>query len=159
MLLISTDDFNALRDHGRQTYPHESCGILLGVVEGDQRQVTQVVRCRNTRDDRAQDRYQIDPAELLAAQRTGRAHGLEIVGFYHSHPDHPAQWSSTDLAEAHWLGSSYVITSVDHGQPTHTRAFVLRGELEEDKRFEPDPLEVATTPATSPQEDHQPCPM
>ena len=64
-----------------------------------------------------------------------RSRGLEIAGFYHSHPDHPAQWSATDLAEAHWLGASYVITEVAQGKAAITRAWLLAGTREEDKRF------------------------
>jgi proteasome lid subunit RPN8/RPN11 len=60
---------------------------------------------------------------------------LELVGFYHSHPDHPALWSATDLEQAHWIGCSYVITAVDKGIATETAAFVLIGTLEEDKQF------------------------
>jgi len=64
------------------------------------------------------------------------------VGFYHSHPDHPARWSQTDLAEAHWLGCSYVITSVEAGQATETRSFVLAGATEDEKRLEPEKITV-----------------
>jgi proteasome lid subunit RPN8/RPN11 len=66
-------------------------------------------------------------------QRDARDRGLEIIGFYHSHPDHPAEWSPTDLAEAHWIGCSYVITSVDGGKATLTRSFALIGTTEEYK--------------------------
>jgi len=59
---------------------------------------------------------------------------MEIVGFYHSHPDHPAEWSSTDLAEAHWIGCSYVITRVAAGVAAETRCFRLEGSWDE-KRF------------------------
>ena len=157
MLIIRADDYETLRKDGEQTYPHECCGVLLGLINGDERQVAQIVRCRNIRDDRAEDRYQIDPAELLAAQRVARTQGLEIVGFYHSHPDHPAQWSTTDFAEAHWLGCSYVITSVEHGKATRTHAFVLRGESEEDKRFEAEHLGVVAGPAIPRREEQSPC--
>jgi proteasome lid subunit RPN8/RPN11 len=59
----------------------------------------------------------------------------DIVGFYHSHPDHPAQWSQTDFAEAHWIGCSYVITSVAKGKSETTNSFLLDGSTEEDKKF------------------------
>jgi proteasome lid subunit RPN8/RPN11 len=67
--------------------------------------------------------------------------GLDIVGFYHSHPDHPARWSATDLAEAHWTGCSYVITSVEKGHAELTNSFLLQDQ-EEAKHFEDEPLEV-----------------
>src|SRR5204862_1515819 len=66
-------------------------------------------RAGNTRTDSPQNRYNIDPKELVHIQREGREREEDIIGFYHSHPDHPAQWSKTDLAEAHWFGCSYVI--------------------------------------------------
>jgi proteasome lid subunit RPN8/RPN11 len=101
-----------------------------------------VVRCGNTRDDRPQDRYHIDPRELVRIQRQGHEHGLDIVGFYHSHPDHPARWSETDLAEAHWIGCSYVITAVEKGRAAQTNAFLLNGSVEEDKKFEDEEVRV-----------------
>ena len=64
------------------------------------------------------------------------------MGFYHSHPDHPALWSPTDLAEAHWLGSSYVITSVAGGAAAETRSFDLAGSGEEDKDFQPEDIRL-----------------
>ena len=67
---------------------------------------------------------------------------LEIAGFYHSHPDHAAQWSLTDLAEAHWLGCCYIITSVAKGKAGATNSFLLTGESEEEKRFEQHVIEV-----------------
>jgi proteasome lid subunit RPN8/RPN11 len=66
------------------------------------------------------------------------------VGFYHSHPDHPAKWSQTDLTEAHWIGCSYVITSVEKGKAAITNSFLLTGTMEEDKRFEDEEVRVAS---------------
>src|SRR5512142_117990 len=97
---------------------------------------TAAARGGNTRTDSPQNRYNIDPRELVRIQREARERGQDIVGFYHSHPDHPARWSQTDLAEAHWLGCSYVITSVQQGHATETNSFVLRGEDEDRKRLE-----------------------
>src|SRR5689334_1488604 len=143
MLKLSQSDFAALRQHGEQTYPHECCGVLLGTVNGNgERQVREVVRCGNTRDDSPHNRYHIAPGELVRIQRQGRERGLDIVGFYHSHPDHPARWSQTDFAEAHWIGCSYVITSVDKGKAAQTNSFYLGGSAEEDKRFEDELVEV-----------------
>src|SRR5689334_5824000 len=143
MLTITQSDFEAIRRHGEETYPHECCGILMGTAERDKRTVKTTVRCANTRAaDRGHDRYNIDPKEIIRAQREGRDRGYDIVGFYHSHPDHPAQWSQTDLAEAHWIGCSYVITQVEKGKATRTNSFALAGTTEEDKRFEDERLEV-----------------
>src|SRR6476660_7127772 len=136
MLKLSRSDYDAVRRHGEETYPHECCGVLLGRFDDDgTRVVTRTARCGNTRTDSAHNRYNIDPRELVRIQREGRERGEDIVGFYHSHPDHPAQWSSTDFAEAHWYGCSYVITSVEQGKAVLTNSFELTGLDESDKRL------------------------
>jgi len=104
--------------------------------------VTEAVRAGNTRTDSAHNRYNIAPLELVRIEREGRRLGLEIAGFYHSHPDHPAQWSTTDFAEAHWLGCSYVITEVAKGKAAVTNSFLLTGTAEEDKRFVQESIQV-----------------
>jgi proteasome lid subunit RPN8/RPN11 len=146
MLNLTRHDYDALRHHGEQTYPHECCGILLGRiddVDNGTRVVTSTARCDNTRTDSAHNRYNIDPKELVRIQREGRNRGEDIVGFYHSHPDHPAHWSPTDLAEAHWFGCSYVITSVEKGKAAITNSFELTGSDETDKRLVTEKIEVA----------------
>ncbi len=135
MLKIGQQQYDALRQHGEHTYPHECCGVLLGSMDGDTRTVTSIVRAGNTRTDSPHNRYHIDPKELVRIQREGRERGQDIVGFYHSHPDHPARWSQTDLAEAHWIGCSYVITGVEKGKAAITSSFELAGSDETDKRF------------------------
>jgi proteasome lid subunit RPN8/RPN11 len=136
MLKLSHSAYNSLRQHGEETYPHECCGVLLGQLDNDgSRTVSRIARCGNTRADSPHNRYHIDPKELIRIQREGRERGEDIVGFYHSHPDHPAQWSTTDLAEAHWFGCSYVITSVEKGAATITNSFELTGSDEVEKRF------------------------
>jgi proteasome lid subunit RPN8/RPN11 len=134
-LLLSKALLDSLRQHGEETYPYECCGIMLGRAEAAGLRVTRLIRAGNTRTDSAHNRYNIAPGELIKAQREARAGGLDIVGFYHSHPDHPAQWSKTDFAEAHWFGCAYVITAVDHGHATATNSFLLTGTSEEDKEF------------------------
>ena len=135
MLHIEASLLDDLRRHGEETYPHECCGVLIGRRTGEAGLVTGVVRCGNARRDRQQDRYTIDPRDLLRIEKLARSRGEEIVGFYHSHPDHPARWSATDLAEAHWLGCSYLVTRVAAGRAEATGAFLLAGSGEEDKRF------------------------
>jgi proteasome lid subunit RPN8/RPN11 len=144
VLKLSQSDWHALRAHGEETYPHECCGILLGTmnIDKDERVVKTVIRAGNTRLDSLESRYNIDPKELIAAQKQARTAGLDIVGFYHSHPDHPPRWSPTDLAEAHWIGCSYVITSVVQGKAEVTNSFCLTGTMEEDKRFAEEQLQV-----------------
>ena len=142
MLKISPKDYAEIRLHGEETYPHECCGVLLGQMEGDVRIVTSTARCGNTRTDSPQNRYSIDPRELVRIQRQGRERDEDIIGFYHSHPDHPAQWSKTDLEEAHWISCSYVITRVAQGKADVTNSFELTGTDETNKAFVNEPIEV-----------------
>jgi proteasome lid subunit RPN8/RPN11 len=134
--------FDAIRAHSEETYPHECCGVLLGTAEAEGWRVQSAVRAGNTRTDSAHNRYHIAPVELVRIQREATRQGLDIAGFYHSHPDHPAQWSPTDFAEAHWLGCSYVITEVAKGKAQVTNSFLLAGTTEEDKRFESQTIAV-----------------
>jgi proteasome lid subunit RPN8/RPN11 len=135
--------YEAIRAHGEETYPHECCGVLLGKQGGEGWRVESAVRAGNTRTDSAHNRYHIAPVELVKIQREASHQGLDIAGFYHSHPDHPAQWSPTDFAEAHWIGCSYVITAVARGKAETTNSFLLAGNTEEDKRFEDQAIELA----------------
>lgn len=142
--------YDAIRAHGEETYPHECCGALLGRFSpADPARNEQAgwviddsVRAGNTRTDSAHNRYQIAPVELVKIEREARKRGLDIAGFYHSHPDHPARWSPTDFEEAHWLGCCYVITAVAQGKATVTNSFLLAGVREEDKNFEQQTIEV-----------------
>jgi proteasome lid subunit RPN8/RPN11 len=147
-LTISQALYDQLRAHGEETYPHECCGILLGKSDDAGLEVTELLRAGNTRTDSAHNRYSIAPVELVRIQRQARARSLDIVGFYHSHPDHPAQWSVTDFAEAHWFGCAYVITSVDGDKTTGsakiTNSFLLTGTSEDDKEFVNQPIEIAS---------------
>jgi proteasome lid subunit RPN8/RPN11 len=141
-LTISQALYDQLRAHGEEIYPNECCGIMLGTADGDALTVTQLLRAGNTRTDSAHNRYHIAPQELIAAQREGRKQGLDIVGFYHSHPDHPAQYSITDFEEAHWFDCAYVITAIAQGKATLTNSFLLTGTGEEDKRFVDQTIEI-----------------
>ncbi len=143
MLTIPHALHASLRQHGEETYPHECCGVLLGQFADDgSKTVTRIARAGNTRDDSPRNRYNIDPKELIRIQREGRERGEDIVGFYHSHPDHPARWSPNDLEEAHWIGCSYVITSVEKGKAMETNSFELAGVAEEDKKFVDETISV-----------------
>jgi proteasome lid subunit RPN8/RPN11 len=102
-LKISLTLLDQLRRRGEVAYPHECCGVLVGEFdEKGGKAVKAVIECSNTRTDSPENRYNISPSELVRIQREALLTGHDIVGFYHSHPDHSAQWSATDLAEAHW---------------------------------------------------------
>ena len=135
MLRINAADYDQIRRHSEEAYPLECCGILVGFFDAENRTAHFTIRCTNATADSPQTTYDIDPRELIRAQREAREHGLEIVGFYHSHPNHPAQPSPTDLDHSHWIGCSYVITTVTKRGVGDTKSFHLIGKLEEDKRF------------------------
>jgi proteasome lid subunit RPN8/RPN11 len=130
----------AMRRHGAGDYPSECCGVLLGKVEGDAKHVAEVVALKNLRHDpsRAQEllplddpgreternRFLIDPLDQLRVEKDARARGLEVLGYYHSHPDHPARPSIYDREHA-WPWYSYVIISVERGVPKDLTSWVL----------------------------------
>lgn len=142
VLRMSQSVYDAIRAHGEETYPYECCGALLARSTPHGWSIEASIKAGNTRTDSAHNLYQISPLELVKIERESSRQGLSIAGFYHSHPDHPAQWSQTDLLEAHWLGCSYVITAVTQGKAATTNSFRLAGDTEESKRFEPESIDV-----------------
>jgi proteasome lid subunit RPN8/RPN11 len=141
MLKISKADYDLIRWEAERSYPHECCGILLGTTVEHRRVVTLTLTCENARTDAPDNRYGIHPEQLIAGLKLARSRGETIVGFYHSHPDHPAHYSSTDLDEAHWFDCSYLIVSVEHGRTVAGNSFVLTG-TEDHKTFEPEQIDV-----------------
>src|SRR5262245_54620392 len=114
MLTLPSNVRNAITDHAREGYPREVCGVLLGkslgVEPSARRDALAAVRAQNLEAERPNDRYRLDPADMVRADALARERGLEIVGFYHSHPDHPAKASVTDLENSSpWGGYSYPI--------------------------------------------------
>lgn len=144
MLRMIQAGYDLIRRQAELNYPSESCGILLGHTTDVYRTVVSIFQAGNTHPEPLR-RYSMDPKQVIAAQKLARSQGLDIVGFYHSHPDHPAQYSETDLAEAHWLDCSYVITSVEQAQAVQTRSFVLSGS-EDEKVFLQEEIEIAANP-------------
>jgi proteasome lid subunit RPN8/RPN11 len=107
--------------HAGDGYPNEVCGMLIARRGTDL--VTDARRVRNTVVERARDRYEMDPHEQIRIQRECDADGLEILGYYHSHPDHPARASITDSTRS-WAGPVYVIVSCVRGEVVDGNAFV-----------------------------------
>lgn len=143
--MIKESAFKSLRAHGENAYPIESCGALLGNLKGQNWHIDEAIEASNIRTDSAQTRYQIAPAEVVKIEREARQKGLAIAGFYHSHPDSPANWSITDLHEAHWHGCIYIITSVQQSIASETKAYLLAGSSEENKNFAD--VEIKVIPA------------
>ena len=113
-------------------YPHETCGVLLGRRSEGDAEIERLTEAKNLNTDRAHDRYVLDPADLLAAEEIARSSGLEVVGIWHSHPDHPARPSITDR-DAAWEGWSYVIAEVTcDGVPEITSWRLIDGAFQEE---------------------------
>ena len=134
---IASSALESIRAHGAEGYPHEICGFMLG-PRGEGK-VTEVRRARYIIVERARDRYEIDPRDHIRIQRKADAEGLDIVGYYHSHPDHPAQASRFDTERA-WSGYVYLIVSIENGKPADQNGFVADSD---GGPFRPEPLEVA----------------
>ena len=116
---------NAIERHAEAAYPHEGCGILLGRVEGDTRTVTDILPVENQREEAARrNRYLIPPEVVADGEEMAEQKGLEVIGFFHSPPDHPARPSAFDREHA-WPWYSYVITSVERGRASGSRAWRL----------------------------------
>ncbi len=128
-----------LRHQAEAAYPEECCGVLLGTPGEGNDLVREARACANARGG-TRGRYAIAPHDLIAAQRDARARGLLIVGFYHSHPDHPPEPSATDLAEAYWEDCCYVIVAVTSAGAGELRAWRLHVHGDQ-RRLDPEPLE------------------
>ena len=107
-------------------YPREVCGVLLGRSAAGETVPVTVLQIANRNRQRAHDRYEMDPRGLLAAEKEARRRELDIVAIWHTHPDHPARPSATDLAAA-WEGWSYVIVPVTRGGAGALRSWRLIG--------------------------------
>ncbi|AEP13587.1 Mov34/MPN/PAD-1 family protein [Chloracidobacterium thermophilum] len=138
MLVLTTEQEAAIRAHGEADYPYECCGLLLGTFAADGRKTTvEVMPISNAREESAKrNRFLITPQELMRGERYARSRQLDIIGFYHSHPDHPAVPSGYDLDHALPM-YSYVIVSVAQGRAGEVQSW----ELEADRsRFNPESI-------------------
>ncbi|HEV7842197.1 MAG TPA: M67 family metallopeptidase [Pyrinomonadaceae bacterium] len=116
MIYLKPEHLAEIRAHGERDYPFECCGLLIGSFQGDGgKGVSEVYPISNAREEEAKrNRFLIRPEELMRGERYARERRLDVVGFYHSHPDHPAVPSGYDLEHA-WPSYSYVIVSVRKG--------------------------------------------
>ena len=124
-----------LRQHLEAGYPNEACGALIGRAGEGSREVLEFRPMRNTITDRPWDRYALDPLEQLQVQKNADARGLEIIGFAHSHPDHPARPSSFDQDHA-WSFYSYVVASVQRGKLVEARSWLLTDGVFQEEQLE-----------------------
>ncbi len=134
-LIISPAQIEIIYDHAIQIYPEECCGILLGKMAGVVKTVIEVIPTTNVWDNShsnhpedlnktKQSRYTIDPHDVFTAQKYGRSLNLETIGFFHSHPNHPAIPSTCDRDRA-WEIYSYPIVSVINGRVSDFKSWVL----------------------------------
>ena len=145
-LVLPAAHVAVLHAHLLSAYPEEGCGVLLGSDHQGRREITRVVAFENQREDSRHNRYTISPEQFLAAERESRDHGVDVLGFFHSHPDHPAQPSAFDLEHA-WPYYSYLIVSVLQRRVDTMRSFRLTDDR---SRFEPETLELPGHDAHSP---------
>ena len=131
----------AIRAHGRETFPHECCGALLG-RDGE---VHESHGLPNTTEEGPRRRFLVRPDDYRGAEHRARETGLDLLGFYHSHPDHPARPSQYDLDHA-WPSFSYVIVSIVAGEDKLLTSWRLR---EDRSAFDEEPVRITNSP------DHQ----
>jgi proteasome lid subunit RPN8/RPN11 len=126
-----------MREHLEAGYPNEACGALIGSVDAADHRVVEFRGMRNVISDRPRDRYALDPLEQLRVQKDAESRGMEIIGFAHSHPDHPPVPSRFDQDHA-WNFYSYVVASIQKGRLREARSW----RLDDAKTFQEEPLEV-----------------
>ena len=143
---------DAIRRHAAETYPEECCGFLLGTPSPAGNEVCAISPAENHQERNRDRSYAITPDAYRSAELAARRDGFEIVGFYHSHPDHPAVPSETDLSEATFPGYTYAIQSVRNGRPLDLTVWSLtpdRSEFQQERLEITEPLHNPATPHTS----------
>jgi proteasome lid subunit RPN8/RPN11 len=124
MLRIRQDLSVRIREHGAETYPHECCGALLGSEREGEREVAEIVPLTNQSNDSPRNRFSITPEDVRDAEAAARKAGLDLIGWYHSHPDAPARPSEFDREHA-WPWYSYMIVSVEAQVPREMNSWRL----------------------------------
>jgi proteasome lid subunit RPN8/RPN11 len=132
MIQLPAQYLDAIRTEGENAYPNECCGILLGAIsDDDKRLVENIFPITNAREQAEQyHRFEIEPEDLLRAEKEAKAQNRETLGFYHSHPDHPAQPSEYDRNNA-FPFYSYIIVSVEKKKATDLTSWRLSGDRKE----------------------------
>ena len=130
-LVLSAGLRRRIEGEGAAAYPNECCGILIGRDAGGRRLVERLEPGQNVfAADERYHRFSIDPRAQLKAEREAEAEGKVVLGFYHSHPDHPARPSEYDREHA-WPFYSYVIVSIEKGRPADMTSWVLDDTTEQ----------------------------
>jgi proteasome lid subunit RPN8/RPN11 len=126
-LKLRSDLAAKIQAHGMQTYPHECCGAILGRDANGSREVMALLPLANRRDDSPRNRFEVTPDDVQLAEKTARERKIELIGWYHSHPDAPAKPSEFDREHA-WPWYSYIIVSIRTGQPREMNSWRLRDD-------------------------------
>ena len=126
-LKIGADDAGRIHDHAREAYPEECAGALVGVDKGDTKVVVDVWRAENTHEEERSRRFLIEPLKIKEFEERAEEREMGVLGFYHSHPDHPAEPSEYDREHA-WPGYSYVIASVSAANVEDVRSWTLKDD-------------------------------
>jgi len=127
MIQLAAPQHDEIAAHGERDYPYECCGLLLGRFAEDGVKIcAEIYPISNARDEEAKrNRFLIRPEELMRGEKQAAAKGLEVVGFYHSHPDHPAAPSQYDLEHA-WPAYSYIVVAVGSGRAEDLRSWEMQ---------------------------------
>ena len=139
MVVFAKPEFDRLKLLAEAAYPEEFCAILVGKREGSRTEVKRILPTPNVHE-HPRRAYTISPGAVIVAQRKSREEELQILGFLHSHPDHSAEPSPTDLEQALWLGCVYGIVSVRGGKFADVGFYRLGGNDLQDRHFLPDDL-------------------
>jgi proteasome lid subunit RPN8/RPN11 len=136
ILFLSQESLKRIHQHGEQAYPEEGAGLLLGETKGNEQQVSEIVSLTNEREEESRhNRYQLSPQDYLMGEELADRMGLDVLGVFHSHPDHPNRPSEFDRQWA-WPNFSYLITSVMQGKAVESRSWRLnedRANFSEEK--------------------------
>jgi proteasome lid subunit RPN8/RPN11 len=125
---LSSEVANKIRAHGAETYPYECCGALLGKEISDElREITALFPLVNRRDDSPRNRFEVTSEDVRDAEKAARQQGVDVLGWYHSHPDHLAKPSQFDQDHA-WPWYSYIIVSVAGGEPQYMTSWRLNDD-------------------------------
>ena len=129
MIHLSAQQWTEIVAHGERDYPYECCGLLLGIfAEGGAKVCSEIYPISNAREEEAKrNRFLIRPEELMVGEKFAAGKGLDVVGFYHSHPDHPAVPSQYDLDHA-WPLYSYIVVSIRLGQGEDLRSWEMQSD-------------------------------
>ena len=126
-LKIGAGDVGNIHDHAKEAYPEECAGALVGMAVGDMRIVVDVWRAENTHEEERSRRFLIEPLKIKEFEERAAERDMDVLGFYHSHPDHPAEPSEYDRDHA-WPGYSYVIASVSGENVEEMRSWTLKDD-------------------------------